>query len=736
MVISFFLPFNTTNGSSETRSSYIKDEIPSPLQLSINQWHIGTNLGKVNASFIGESSDDLSGWAVAGVGDVNNDGYDDIVIGAVSNEEGGENAGKTYLIFGRSTTQWGMDINLSDSDICFIGEDSHDNSGWAVAGVGDVNNDSYDDIVIGANGDEEGGNDAGQTYLILGRPTNRWQRDLDLAEANASFIGEDFFDSSGSSVAGAGDVNKDGYDDILIGASADEEGGVAAGQTYLILGRTTNQWRMDMDLFEANASFIGENSSDYSGTSVAGAGDVNNDGYDDIVIGAYGNDEGGGAAGQTYLILGRPTTQWRMDINLTEADASFIGENSGDLSGIAVAGAGDVNNDGYDDIVIGAYGNDEGGEPLGAAGQTYLIFGRPTDQWRMDINLAEANASFIGEDNLYNSGNAVAGVGDTNNDGFDDIVIGAKGSWEVGSFSGQAYLILGRPTNQWRVDIDLSESNASFVGEDNYDYAGWAVAGAGDVNNDGFGDIIISAYKDEEGGNDAGQTYLVFPYIPPMIDIISPINTTYRSSKVTLMYTVSNGIVTIYVDGIKNMTNLPSGSFFSGLSEGLHNITLVVVDQGENVYTHTIIFTLDTTPPIITINSPIAITYTTNIIIVSLSGNADHYWYYIESVDQNNQTWASNLQRDLTNGIYRLYAYGNDSVGNEAVKYVNFSINISKVTSSHTTTNNAQDGLFLILGGSVIGSLCFIGVVSLIIRRGLLKKVEELPPDDLLSLDE
>jgi len=691
-----------------------------------------TNLGKVNASFIGESSDDLSGWAVSGVGDVNNDGYDDIVIGAVSNEEGGENAGKTYLIFGRSTAQWSLDINLSEANVCFIGEDSYDSSGYAVAGVGDVNNDGYNDIVIGAKGDEEGGNDAGQTYLILGRPTNQWQRDIDLAEANASFIGEDFADSSGSSVAGVGDVNNDGYDDIVIGAHDDEEGGIGAGQTYLILGRPTNQWRMDIDLAEANASFIGEDGGDLSGTAISGAGDVNNDGFDDIVIGAYFNEEGGTAAGQTYLILGGPTDQWRMDINLSESEASFIGEDSGDWSGIAVAGAGDVNNDGYDDILIGASADGEGG--IGA-GQTYLIFGRPTDHWRMDINLAEANASFIGEDNFHNSGNAVAGVGDTNNDGFDDVVIGASGSWEAGSGSGQAYLILGRPTNQWRVDIDLSESNASFIGEDNFDAAGWAVAGAGDVNNDGFADIVISACGDEEGGEDAGQTYLILPYIPPKIDISSPTNTTYRLKNVTLTYTVSNGAVTFYIDGTRNTTILPSGSILSGLSEGTHNITLVVVDQGENVYTHTIIFTLDNTPPIITINSPISITYNTNIITVNLSGDAEHFWYYIEGVDQNNQTWVSNLQRNLANGIYTLHAYGNDSIGNEAVKYVTFTVNVSKTTTSHTTMD-IPDGLFLILGGSILGGLSFLGVFSLIIRRGLLKKGEELPPDDLLSLDE
>ncbi|MHA1967861.1 MAG: integrin alpha, partial [Candidatus Hodarchaeales archaeon] len=158
--ISFYQPL-TSNNDSSGAITCIKDETTKKVKFSASQWHMDINLGEVNASFIGENSEDLSGWAVAGVGDINNDGYDDIIIGATSNNEGGENAGKTYLIFGRSTALLWMDINLSEAEVSFIGEDSHDNSGFAVAGAGDVNNDGYDDIVIGANGDEEGGNDAG-----------------------------------------------------------------------------------------------------------------------------------------------------------------------------------------------------------------------------------------------------------------------------------------------------------------------------------------------------------------------------------------------------------------------------------------------------------------------------------------------------------------------------------------------------------------------------------------------
>ncbi|MFX0113560.1 MAG: integrin alpha, partial [Candidatus Hodarchaeota archaeon] len=132
---------------------------------------------------------------------------------------------------------------------------------------------------------------------------------LDLAYANASFIGEDASDEAGGSVAGAGDVNGDGFADILIGAPKHDDEGNRAGQTYLVLGRPdVTAWNGSdpLDLAYANASFIGEDEDDFSGQSVAGAGDVNSDGFADILIGASADEEGGSAAGQTYLVLGEP----------------------------------------------------------------------------------------------------------------------------------------------------------------------------------------------------------------------------------------------------------------------------------------------------------------------------------------------------------------------------------------------------------------------------------------------
>ncbi len=461
------------------------------------------DLGSVDASYIGEMNVDTSGMSIDIAGDVNGDGYDDILIGAMYNDENGDNAGQTYLIFGKSTG-WTMDIDLSNADASFLGEHEGDISGRRVAGVGDVNADGYDDFVIGAPWNDESFKMAGQTYLIFGKATG-WAKDVPLSNSNASFLGESMIDYSGHSIAGAGDMNGDGYDDILICSVNNGEG---AGQTYLIFGRKDG-WIMDMNLSNSDASFIGENEKDRSGCSISGVGDVNGDGYDDILIGAHWNNEGGNKAGQTYVIFGKPSG-WCIDTSLSEADASFIGEHYEDESGWSVAGAGDVNCDGYDDILIGAPNSDEW---RNNAGQTYLIFGS-INNWDVDTNLSKSNASFLGENEEDNSGYSITGFGDVNGDGYDDFMIGAIYNDEGDSQAGQTYLVLGNDTG-WYMNASLSTADASFLGEVNNgmggDGSGNSISVSGDVNGDGYDDIIIGAHNNEEGGDRTGQTYLIFP---------------------------------------------------------------------------------------------------------------------------------------------------------------------------------------------------------------------------------
>jgi len=328
------------------------------------------------------------------------------------------------------------------------------------------------------------------------------QTDLDISVSQAGFVGEFANDTAGTHCDIVGDVNGDGYDDILISTWVNSESGRLAGQTYLIFGKETG-WEKDLHLSNADASFLGEAANDLSGVSIAGAGDVNGDGYDDILISSPYSSDAGNETGQIYLIFGK-ATGWNMDTNLSNADASFVGEVNYDRAGRFIDGAGDVNGDGYYDFIIGVSGNDENGRNTG---QVYLVFGKPSG-WSMETDLSSSNASFLGEVAGDGAGGRVAGCGDVNGDGFDDILIGALENQEGGHRSGQTYLVLGK-RNGWSMDVPLSMAQASFIGEKAGDVSGYSLAGAGDVNRDGFDDLLVGAIENRDVINRGGQVYLI-----------------------------------------------------------------------------------------------------------------------------------------------------------------------------------------------------------------------------------
>ncbi len=510
-----------------------------PTSLMALDYSMDTDLSAANASFKGEGGQDTSGYSVAIAGDVNGDGFDDLLIGARMNNAGGGGAGQVYLIFGKPSG-WAMDAVLSNADASFWGEEPNDGAGMCVAGAGDVNGDGFDDILIGANGNDAGGANAGQTYLLFGKASG-WAMDTDLSNADASFWGEHAADDSGRYVAGAGDVNNDGYDDFLIGAATNDDGGTDAGQTYLIFGKASG-WAMDKSLGTANASFIGESANDYSGRVGPVTGDVNGDGFDDILIGAFGDDDAGNGAGQVYLIFGK-ASGWTMGDDLSNSDASFWGEDSTDYAGSAVSGAGDVNKDGFGDILIGANGDEEGGG--GDSGQVYVIFGKASG-WSNDVSLSTSNASYLGESFSNLLGSQVASAGDVNGDGYDDLLMSAYRNSAGGNDAGQTYLVLGKASG-WAMDVSVANVDASFIGESTGDFSGDGIAGNGDVNGDGHDDILIGAPVNAEGGSFTGQTYLIFPDLNHLPSAVSSVKS-YTDKTYSHVKTIAMVNDTIFVE--------------------------------------------------------------------------------------------------------------------------------------------------------------------------------------------
>jgi hypothetical protein len=467
-------------------------------------------VSSANASFIGENAGDLAGNALNGVGDVNNDGIDDFAIGS---RGFGSNTGKAYLIIGKDSG-WDLDQSLSTfADVSFTGENAGDEAGVSISvnGTGDVDNDTIDDFAIGAHYNDYGGiSNRGQSYLVRGK--NAGWADVNLANVDASFYGEAAGDRAGEHTAAIGDVNGDGFDDYLTGVSFNDAGGADAGQVYLIFGRPTGNWAMHSPITDAGASYIGATAGDRCGYRLAGVGDVNNGGLPDFAIGCSGFNS---FTGKVYLIFGEGGT-WAMDTQLSldsSHDASFIGEGSGDRSGVWINGLGNINGDLYDDFAIGAPNNDNGSGV--DAGKVYIILGKASG-WTKNTSLSNADIIFQGEGAGDYAGRRIDGIDDINGDNIDDFAIGAPDNDNNGfTNNGRTYMYFGRASWANQIQLSLSTADLVFQGENDNDRNGTTNAGLGDINDDGLGDFAIGAPFNDDAGSDAGKIYL---FLSPLLN--------------------------------------------------------------------------------------------------------------------------------------------------------------------------------------------------------------------------
>jgi hypothetical protein len=428
-----------------------------------------------------------NGYTVSGTGDVNDDGIDDVVIGSYrANDYSG--LGQSYVVFGNSNG-FSEIFNLTNLDgkngFAINGKDGY-RGGFSVSGIGDINNDGVADILFGSYL-------LGQAYVIFG--SKEFTSPFYLPDVNGVNGFAITSNDNGYFVNGVGDVNGDGIPDIGLGAPSSVQIGNCAA--YIIYG-SNSAFPNPLNL----ATLNGQNGFSITGgcvNTINKAGDINNDGVDDIIL---GNPNANSYYGQAYIIYGSKNG-FSAIFNLANLNGitGFIikGINYQDDFAYSVNKAGDINADGINDFIIGS----------GFWGLSYVIFGN-SNGFPNPFDLATLD----GKNGFAISGagtgtKMVSNAGDINNDGIADVIIGWPDSF---GYPGKGYVIFGsrefttpfllstlNGTNGFAIN-SMPSANANL---------GWSVSNAGDVNHDGIGDAIICA-PFFSYAPDTGQCYVIY----------------------------------------------------------------------------------------------------------------------------------------------------------------------------------------------------------------------------------
>jgi hypothetical protein len=479
------------------------------------------------------------GFAVSLAGDFNGDGYGDVVMGAPLNtftDTALRTQGGGAVLY-----EGGPNTTLVPKGYSGTGQvNGHYytysvNKGWlgfSVAGVGDMNNDGLADLLIGMPQDAASSNPGG-AFLVYGKANSttgslaEYQKDISALGATPDALSiTSTFDTVGFSVSSAGDVNGDGWIDMIISAHFQTVSGLVGntGKTYVVYGSAALSALQTISLGSVGGSvpgFVisGWQAGEESGTSVSSAGDFNGDGKADLLVSAYFNDTAGSQAGATYVILGKSGNTAVDLANIKNNSGGFVilGENGQDMSGVSVSSGGDINGDGLGDILIGAVIGGTG-NAYRESGKTYVIFGRSTANATIDLGqIAAGNGGFaiLSTTALEQSGHSVSSAGDINGDGLADIILGAPfGSVDGGASTGRSFVVYGKAstTNVNLTDVTNNIGGFAIIGQGAQDLSGYSVGAAGDVNGDGLADLIVGApgYDAVHGSVQTGRSYIIF----------------------------------------------------------------------------------------------------------------------------------------------------------------------------------------------------------------------------------